>query len=119
MNIFPNKKSPKKITATGKRKRIFDNLFFSLLCSLLYMTLPQLAFYLTAQNYAYYYGTAHGLLYLITGLLLWFDTFVMSHFDCKINGGLAFCGFISGLILIINTAYNFITLYQYVQTYCM
>lgn len=68
------------------------------------------------MNYQYNYGIKDGLYFLIVGLFLWVDTFVISCIEKGIYEGLSFCGFISGIIITGTTLHKFVKLYQYVQT---
>lgn len=117
MIIFSSDKiTPAKRIKTGRLKRIFNSTWLFLLCSLLYMTLPQLVFFLVSKSYQYNNGIKDALYYLIVGLFLWIDTFVISRIEKGIFEGLAFCGFIFGIILTSNTIHHFIMLYQHIQT---
>jgi len=79
------------------------------------MTLPQSVFCIVSKNYQYDYGIKEGIFYLIVGIFLWIGTFVISRVEKGIFEESSFCGFIFGAIIISDTVYNFIKLYQYVQ----
>ena len=117
MNIISSDNiTPAKRNKTGRHTRIFNSTWFCLLGSLLYMTLPQFIFFLASKSYQYNYGIKNGSFFLIVGLFLWIDTFVISRIEKESFDGLSFCGFIFGIILTSNTVHHSIMLYQYVQT---